>query len=126
MTNFALLFCVALFVNAALTFRSSDYYRKWQAGQGDATLSAPTDKEDASNKEKWIKLIKKYLPVYLLSTLSDWLQGPYVYALYQDYGYAQHKIAVLFVAGFGSSMVSTETAVLLCFIYVRFLIPFLL
>lgn len=43
--------------------------------------------------------------VYLLATLSDWLQGPYVYALYADYGYEQHEIAVLFVAGFGSSMV---------------------
>jgi MFS transporter, MFS domain-containing protein family, molybdate-anion transporter len=44
--------------------------------------------------------------VYLLATLSDWMQGPYVYALYRDgYGYAQHDIAVLFVAGFGSSMI---------------------
>jgi hypothetical protein len=43
--------------------------------------------------------------VYLLAALSDWLQGPYVYALYDAYGYSQHDIAVLFVAGFGSSMV---------------------
>lgn len=33
------------------------------------------------------------------------LQGPYVYALYSAYGYEQHDIAVLFVAGFGSSMI---------------------
>jgi len=43
--------------------------------------------------------------VYLLAAFSDWLQGPYVYALYAAYGYSQHQIAVLFVAGFGSSMV---------------------
>lgn len=51
------------------------------------------------------QLLRKYLVVYLLAALSDWLQGPYVYALYDAYGYSQHDIAVLFVAGFGSSMV---------------------
>jgi len=34
---------------------------------------------------------------------ADWLQGPYVYDLYASYGFSQHEIAVLFVAGFGSS-----------------------
>ena len=37
--------------------------------------------------------------------MADWLQGPYVYALYHAYGYSQHDIAVLFIAGFGSSAV---------------------
>ena len=50
-------------------------------------------------------LLRKYLFVYLFAACSDWLQGPYVYALYDAYGYSQHDIAVLFVAGFGSSMV---------------------
>jgi hypothetical protein len=102
MTNFSLVFCAALLLNVAVTFRSSDYWKTWQGGPGAAT----TDNfEDAASKEKWTKLIRKYLCVYLLATLSDWLQGPYVYALYADYGYSQHSIAVLFVAGFGSSMV---------------------
>lgn len=35
---------------------------------------------------------------------GDWLQGPYVYALYESYGMSTHDIEVLFVAGFGSSM----------------------
>lgn len=56
-------------------------------------------------KSKHSKLLTKYLIVYLLAVFSDWLQGPYVYALYDAYGYSQHDIAVLFVAGFGSSMV---------------------
>lgn len=51
------------------------------------------------------KLLASYLFVYLLATLSDWLQGPYVYALYAAYGFSSHQIAVLFVAGFGSSMI---------------------
>jgi len=36
---------------------------------------------------------------------SDWLQGPYVYALYSSYGFSSAEIAQFFVAGFGSSMV---------------------
>jgi len=36
---------------------------------------------------------------------GDWLQGPYVYALYQYYQMTKHDIEVLFVAGFGSSMI---------------------
>ena len=38
--------------------------------------------------------------------LSDWLQGPYVYALYHEYGFSAAQIAQLFVAGFSSSMVA--------------------
>lgn len=36
---------------------------------------------------------------------ADWLQGPYVYALYESYGFGIKEIAELFVAGFGSSMI---------------------
>lgn len=36
---------------------------------------------------------------------GDWLQGPYVYALYQYYGFERGDIGKLFIAGFGSSMV---------------------
>lgn len=35
---------------------------------------------------------------------ADWLQGPYVYALYDAYGFEKEQIAHLFIAGFGSSM----------------------
>jgi len=36
---------------------------------------------------------------------GDWLQGPYMYALYAAYGFEHEQIAALFVAGFGSSMI---------------------
>lgn len=45
-----------------------------------------------------------YLAVYSLQMLGDWLQGPYVYALYEHYGYSPAQIGQLFIAGFGSSM----------------------
>ncbi|CAF1141904.1 unnamed protein product [Rotaria sp. Silwood1] len=46
-----------------------------------------------------------YLFVYLLAVAGDWLQGPHVYALYESYGIQKHEIEVLFIAGFGSSMI---------------------
>ena len=47
---------------------------------------------------------RTYLSVYLLAVAGDWLQGPHVYALYESYGMTKHQIEVLFIAGFGSSM----------------------
>eukprot|EP00928_Gymnodinium_smaydae_P037819 TRINITY_DN26209_c0_g1_i1.p1 TRINITY_DN26209_c0_g1~~TRINITY_DN26209_c0_g1_i1.p1 ORF type:complete len:434 (+),score=90.29 TRINITY_DN26209_c0_g1_i1:108-1409(+) len=34
---------------------------------------------------------------------ADWLQGPYVYALYSSYGFSRSDISTLFVAGFMAS-----------------------
>ncbi|CAF1269948.1 unnamed protein product [Rotaria sordida] len=45
-----------------------------------------------------------FLFVYLLALAGDWLQGPHVYALYESYGIQKHEIEILFIAGFGSSM----------------------
>ncbi|CAN1254693.1 Molybdate-anion transporter [Linum perenne] len=45
-----------------------------------------------------------YLLVYSLMMAGDWLQGPYVYYLYSQYGYGKGDIGQLFIAGFGSSM----------------------
>lgn len=44
-----------------------------------------------------------YLLVYLLAVAADWLQGPYIYALYSHYGYDNNLIARLYIAGFASS-----------------------
>ncbi|RYD69104.1 MAG: MFS transporter, partial [Verrucomicrobiaceae bacterium] len=46
-----------------------------------------------------------YILVYLLAMFSDWLQGPYVYELYDSYGFSKEQIAELFVCGFASSMI---------------------
>lgn len=48
-------------------------------------------------------LARRYLPVYLLATTADWLQGAYVYDLYASYNFSHADIALLFVAGFLSS-----------------------
>lgn len=49
---------------------------------------------------------RAYLAVYLIMMGADWLQGPYVYALYEHYGFAPEQIGQLFVVGFGTSMLS--------------------
>ncbi|CAK0828628.1 unnamed protein product [Prorocentrum cordatum] len=46
-----------------------------------------------------------YLSVWALCVAADWLQGPYVYALYAAYGFGGQRIAQLFVCGFVSSLV---------------------
>jgi Na+/melibiose symporter-like transporter len=108
--NFSLLFAVALLINVGVTTLSSDWYKRYQRSiasqNGSTNNSEPSSSgEDIELKKRWHTLLRKYLIVYLLATMSDWLQGPYVYALYAKYEYEQHDIAVLFVAGFGSSMI---------------------
>ena len=48
---------------------------------------------------------KKFLAVYLIMMAADWMQGPYVYRLYSYYGFSRQDNGVLFIAGFGSSLV---------------------
>ena len=47
-----------------------------------------------------------YLPAYALAITADWLQGPYVYALYSALGFDRTDINMLFVIGFGTSMLA--------------------
>lgn len=110
---FTTIFLIALLFNAAATLRSSSYWIKFKSyfvstdvGASESLLTTDdSESSPAHLKEKHSALLKKYLVIYLLAVLSDWMQGPYVYALYLEYGYSQHEIAQLFVAGFGSSMI---------------------
>lgn len=38
--------------------------------------------------------------IRILHTGADWLQGPYVYALYEYYGFSKTDIGKLFIGGF--------------------------
>lgn len=46
-----------------------------------------------------------YLIAYYLACFADWLQGPYLYKLYKDYGYTDDVIAKLYITGFLSSCI---------------------
>ncbi|GBG25908.1 Molybdate-anion transporter [Hondaea fermentalgiana] len=59
-----------------------------------------------ANNEMLDILERRYLAVYALMVAGDWLQGPYIYALYETYGFTRHEIALLFVAGFVTAMIA--------------------
>src|SRR3989338_8039579 len=46
-----------------------------------------------------------WLAVYYAVIAADWLQGPYVFALYASYNFEKADIAMLFIAGYFSSLV---------------------
>eukprot|EP01062_Namystynia_karyoxenos_P006591 TRINITY_DN12311_c0_g1_i1.p1 TRINITY_DN12311_c0_g1~~TRINITY_DN12311_c0_g1_i1.p1 ORF type:complete len:589 (+),score=144.12 TRINITY_DN12311_c0_g1_i1:119-1768(+) len=48
---------------------------------------------------------KRYLAPYLLATFADWIQGPYQFKVYLTYGLTEGQIGILYIAGFGSSLV---------------------
>lgn len=68
-----------------------------------AWLARPSTSENIPGDFRHFQV--SFLVAWCLCVGADWLQGPYVYALYASYGYSSHQIAQLFVAGFGSSMI---------------------
>lgn len=59
------------------------------------------------------KIQRRYLIVYCLAYFADWLQGPYVYNLYKQYGYNEGQIAILFITGtISNSLFGTITGAL--------------
>lgn len=67
-----------------------------------AWMARPSTQEEIP--ESFKKFQFAYLTVWSICVAADWLQGPYVYALYSAYGFTGQEIAQLFVAGFGSSL----------------------
>ena len=66
-------------------------------------LAKRTDQQRQSvSNLNFIKFQRSFFFVFFLALLGDWLQGPYVYKLYNYYGYQEHQIATLYVAGFAS------------------------
>lgn len=63
----------------------------------------------SANNPHFKRFQYSFFLVYFMALFSDWLQGPYVYKLYQHYGYASNQIALLYVVGFASSVVFGTT-----------------
>jgi hypothetical protein len=61
--------------------------------------------KDTKDKE-FAAFQNNYLTVYLIMIAADWFQGPYMYALYQLYGFSIQQIGTLFLLGFAASLVS--------------------
>ncbi|KAF4389447.1 uncharacterized protein LOC115716634 [Cannabis sativa] len=64
-----------------------------------------TSKDRLSTSPAFNAFKNNYILVYSIMMAGDWLQGPYVYYLYSQYGFGKGEIGQLFIAGFGSSMI---------------------
>ncbi|KAL9406658.1 hypothetical protein Peur_003630 [Populus x canadensis] len=63
-----------------------------------------TSRDRINTSSTFSSFKNNYLVVYSLMMAGGWLQGPYVYYLYSQYGFRKGEIGQLFIAGFGSSM----------------------
>lgn len=90
--------CIAVVWKQRRSSTSSTPINSPESGGSSAQQAWPKEAE-------FTKFQRSYLTVYLLCTFSDWLKGPYVYALYEEYGFSKPQIAWLFVGGFLSSLV---------------------
>lgn len=57
------------------------------------------------NDDKYVKLRRSFLIVYLLASFVDWLQGPYLYLVYISYNYTKVDISFFYIIGFFSSAI---------------------
>lgn len=64
-----------------------------------------TLEKDIPSSKLFHRFQKTYLLVYLIMTSADWLQGPYLYAVYDLHGFSMNEIGRLFIVGFVSSAV---------------------
>lgn len=103
---FVALVAVCIFVRTAQFFAPDSPKDGGRAVGDQPNGSALTPSSSGPSRSPEFKAFQlNYLIVYLLAIASDWLQGPYVYALYTDYGYGKKEIGQLFIAGFGSSAI---------------------
>jgi hypothetical protein len=64
-----------------------------------------TSAEAAHRMPLFRRFQQQFLVVFLIMMAADWMQGPYVYNLYSYYGFSRADNGVLFIAGFGSSLI---------------------
>ena len=60
-------------------------------------------KDDTARNPTFLTFQRKYIPLYLLIVLGDWLQGPYLYRLYHYYNFVETQVAIIYVCGMVSS-----------------------
>lgn len=126
MYNFAFLLSIVAAALSQLAISSAYLFRRRPVNQGKSDTNAKRDtniviSSDADDNGQGTSAGKtdtlehsppsfhsfqrNYLIIYLLAVAADWLQGPYVYALYSHYGYQKRNIGRLYIAGFASSAI---------------------
>ncbi|CAD5121005.1 unnamed protein product [Dimorphilus gyrociliatus] len=61
-------------------------------------------KTNSNANPNFVSFQRSYLLAYLPAVVGDWLQGPYLYALYSRYGFTEDQIAIIYVSGFASTV----------------------
>jgi len=63
----------------------------------------PAERVPQQRLERLQSLQMRYLMAFVFMSAGDWLQGPYMYALYEAYGFRRKDIRILFISGFCAS-----------------------
>jgi MFS transporter, MFS domain-containing protein family, molybdate-anion transporter len=105
-TEYLTILCVVLGLTFLKKLRggSDDSSKDSKSDDGNNT-HAEQEQLDAEQAKNFSGFQKQFLFVYLIMMAADWLQGPYVYELYAHYGFSRADNGILFIAGFGSSLV---------------------
>lgn len=69
-------------------------FKQWQGRKNQIVINNPA----------FVDFQQKYFRVYFLALLAEWLQGPYLYKLYHDYGFVDPFIGIIYVCGFVASI----------------------
>ena len=85
MEQVSLLGVAALTAGVYLNTRSSTSSKQGEREGGDSD-------SEGEQRRSLRRLQRVYLPAHLLALFSDWLQGPYVFQLYRDYGYSEQVL----------------------------------
>lgn len=73
---------------------------------GSSQSASGLDQGKSSAQSSAMRMLhRNWLIVYAFALASDWVQGPYVYALYESYGFQKQAVAWLYIIGFASSLV---------------------
>eukprot|EP01091_Cochliopodium_minus_P014170 TRINITY_DN4767_c0_g1_i2.p1 TRINITY_DN4767_c0_g1~~TRINITY_DN4767_c0_g1_i2.p1 ORF type:complete len:443 (-),score=61.49 TRINITY_DN4767_c0_g1_i2:12-1340(-) len=88
-----------LFVGLAISCAAAFWFTKQKSENQES------EEMSEEKKRKFKSFQLNYLIIYYIVMTSDWLQGPYVYALYESYGFNKQQIGELFIAGFSSSLI---------------------
>ena len=86
-----------------LKYTSSKVSEDTKKKDSNSTENDVDDHDNKKLKDQYWRLRLQYFPAYFAAIFGDWLQGPYVYKLYSEYGFQENHIAILFLTGFGSS-----------------------
>jgi len=89
-------FCVGFFILSTIACGVLQWYIRQHDTQNPVV---------AIDEREFTQFQRVYLVIYCIVMFADWLQGPYVYALYSFYQFTKEDIATLFIAGFASSAV---------------------